>query len=132
MKVILNNGTELTAEVVNGSSRHFQGASRDSLEFQFANASVTFEQLDTLFSQEANTNRITLVNGETSYLHENYSLRVSVGFAPVVIAIATDTTPEVVENRFTVVMAQKTYKEIQANALRDTVDILVMESLMGV
>lgn len=129
MKVNLNNGTELEAIVVNGSTRHFQGASRDSLEFQFASNSVTFEQLDTLFAQESNTSRITLVNGETSYLHENYSLRVSMGFAPIVVAIATDTTAEVTENRFTVVMAQKTYKEIQSDALRDTVDVLVMESL---
>ena len=129
MKVILNNGTELDAIVVNGSSRHFQGANRDSLEFQFASNSVTFEQLDTLFAQENNTNRIALQNGEISYLHENYSLRVSMGFAPVVSAIATDTAPEIIENRFTVVMAQKTYKEIQSDALRDTVDVLVMESL---
>ena len=41
----------------------------------------------------------------------------------------SSTALEITENRFTVVMAQKTYKEIQSDALRDTVDVLVMESL---
>ena len=125
MKVILNNGTELTAEVVNGSTKQFQGANRSSLEFQFASVGVTFEQLDTLFADELNTSKITLQNLEAISLQENYSLRVSMGFAPVVVAIATDTTPEITENRFTVVMAQKTYKEMEATALTEMVEILM-------
>lgn len=125
MKVILNNGTELEAIVVNGSTRHFQGASRDSLEFQFAKTiPQTFEGLDTLFSNPLNTSKITLVNGDASYIHDNYILKVSMGLIPVTIANATDTTAEVVEDRYTVVMAQKTYAEMEVEALKEMVALL--------
>lgn len=129
MIVRLNNDTELEAILVNGQTRYFQGASRDSLEFQFAKAAVTFDQLDALFSEPENTKRITLQQGEEVYLHENYSLRVSLSIAPVVVTPATDTEPGVTEERYSVVMAQKTYAELQQEALQETVDILVLESL---
>ncbi len=131
MKVILNNGTELSAILVNGSTRHFQGENRDSLEFQFAKSAVTFDQLDTLFAEPENTKRITLQQegSEETYLHENYFLRVSLSLAPVVTAPSTDTEPEVTEERYSVIMAQKTYAEMQQEALQETVDILVLESL---
>lgn len=129
MKVILNNGTELDAIVVNGASRHFQGASRDTLEFQFAKTTATFDQLDTLFGEPENTKRMMLQQGDKSYLHENYTLRVSMGLAPVTITPATDTEPEVTEERYSIVMAQKTYAELQQESLQEAVDVLVMESL---
>lgn len=129
----LNNGTELQGIVANGSTRHFQGASRDSIEFQLPKTlPITFEELDGLFSNPLNTSKITLVNGEGAYIHDNYSLKVSIGLIPVVIQSATDTQEEVVEERYSVVMAQKTYKEIQMDSLVETVDMLVMESLLGV
>jgi len=125
MKVILNNGTELTAEVVNGSTRHFQGASRDSLEFQFLKAiPQTFGELDTLFSNSENTSKVTLDNNGTAYVHDNYTLKVSMGLIPVEIAKATDTTDAIFEERYTVVMAQKTYAEMEIEALQKSVDIL--------
>ncbi|QOX63659.1 hypothetical protein FRZ06_10000 [Anoxybacterium hadale] len=129
MKVILNNGAELDAILVNGQTRYFQGANRDSLEFQFSKDAVAFDHLDTLFIEPENTKRITLQQGEKTYLHENYTLRVSMGLAPVVITPATGTEPEVIEERYSVVMAQKTYAELLLEAMQETVDILVMESL---
>lgn len=129
MKVILNNRTELEAIQVNGQSQYFQGANRDSLEFQFPKDAVTFEQLDILFSEPENTKRIALQQGEETYLHENYTLRVSMGLAPVVITPASGTVPEVTEERYSAIMAQKTYAELQLEAMRETVDILVLESL---
>jgi len=129
MKVILNNGTALNAILVNGQNRYFQGANRDSLEFQFAKDAVTFDQLDTLFAAPENTKRITLQQGEKTYLHENYSLRVSLNLAPVMITPATGTEPEVTEERYSVVMAQKSYVELQQEALQEAVDILTLKSL---
>lgn len=129
MQITLNNGTTLNAITVNGSTRHFQGESRSSLEFQFAKEEVNFEQLDALFGDPENTKRITLQQGEETYLHENYILRVSLSLSPVVVTPATDTEPEVTEERYSIVMAQKTYKELQLESLRETVDILVLESL---
>lgn len=138
MKVILNNGVELEAIQVNGQMRYFQGENRDSIEFQFTKTAVTFDQLDVLFSSQENTKRImltvTTTNGDgqevaESYLHENYTLRASLSSGPVVITPSTGTELEVTEDRYSVVMAQKTYAELQQDALQDTVDILVLESL---
>jgi len=130
MKVILNNGTELDAIVVNGSSRYFQGASRDSLEFQLSKSILqTFEELDELFSNPSNTSKITLTAEGESYIHDNYTLKVQMALMPVVVTPATDTEPEVIEERYSIIMAQKTYKEIQLESLIETVDILVLESL---
>lgn len=130
MKVILNNGTELQGIVANGSTRHFQGASRDSIEFQLPKTlPITFDELDGLFSNPMNTSKIKIATDTAEYIHDNYSLKVSIGLIPVVIQSATDTQEEVVEERYSVVMAQKTYKEIQLESLVETVDVLVMESL---
>jgi hypothetical protein len=132
MKITLNNGATLDALAVNGSKRHFQGELRDSLEIQFAKEEVNFGQLDTLFLEPENTKRIILQQGDEMYLHENYILRVSLSLSPVVVTPATDTEPEVTEERYSIVLAQKTYKEAQMESLRETVDLLVLESLLEV
>lgn len=130
MIIKLNNGTELQGIVANGSTRHFQGANRDSIEFQLPKTlPITFDELDALFSNSSNTSKIKIATDTAEYIHDNYSLKVSIGLIPVVIQSATDTQEEVVEERYSVVMAQKTYKEIQMDSLVETVDVLVMESL---
>lgn len=130
MIIKLNNGTELQGIVANGSARHFQGANRDSIEFQLPKTlPITFDELDGLFSNPMNTSKIKIATDTAEYIHDNYSLKVSIGLIPVMIQTATDTQEEVVEERYSVVMAQKTYKEIQMDSLVKTVDVLVMESL---
>ena len=130
MIIKLKNGTELQGIVANGSTRHFQGANRDSIEFQLPKTlPITFDELDGLFSNPLNTSKIKIITDTAEYIHDNYSLKVSIGLIPVVIQAATDTQEEVVEERYSVVMAQKTYKEIQMDSLVETVDVLVMESL---
>ena len=130
MIIKLKNGTELQGIVANGSTRHFQGANRDSIEFQLPKTlPITFDELDGLFSNSWNTSKIKIATDTAEYIHDNYSLKVSIGLIPVVIQAATDTQEEVVEERYSVVMAQKTYKEIQMDSLVETVDVLVMESL---
>ncbi|MDF2857963.1 MAG: hypothetical protein K0Q87_3814 [Neobacillus sp.] len=49
--------------------------------------------------------------------------------APVVITPATSTDSEVTEERYSVVMAQKSYAELQQEALQETVEVLVLKSL---
>lgn len=115
-QITLNNGTTLEVVQVNGQTKYFQGANRDTLEFQFAKESTTFDNLDTLFANSDNTSKITIKNGADEFLNENYSLRVSMNLSAIVIAPATDTDPEVTEERYTVTMAQKTYAEMQLEA----------------
>jgi hypothetical protein len=99
------------------------------LEIQFAKGAVTFEQIDRLFAEPENTKKITLQQDGKAFLHENYSLRVSMNLAPVVITPATSTDSEVTEERYSVVMAQKSYAELQQEALQETVEVLVLKSL---
>lgn len=129
MIVRLNDNTELEAIQINGYTHYFQGQNRDSLEFQFSKETVSFDDLNIIFKEAENTKTITLIRGDEIYLHENYSLRVSLSLSPVIIVPATSTDTEVTEERYSVVMAQKTYAELQQEALQETVDILVMEGL---
>jgi hypothetical protein len=139
VKIIFNDGTELEFIQINGRTQYIQGANRDCLEFQFAKDAVTFEQLDEVLGNPENTKRI-LIEGEPipnedggmtipNYLYENYSIRVGLEYKPILLASATDTTPDVYEQRFAVTMAQKTYAEMQQTSLQETVDLLVLESL---
>ena len=121
------NGIELNAITVGGSTTHYQGSQRNTLTFYFDDTH-SFAQLDTAFTS-LNTARITLADDDGTYLHDNYTMRVSMAYAPYCVSEETDTEPAVFENRYTVVMAQKTYSEQQIESLQDTVDILVLESL---
>jgi hypothetical protein len=121
------NGIELTAITVGGSTMHYQGAQRNTLTFQFPDT-YSFEQLEAAFTP-LNTARIELTDEDGTYLYDNYTMRVSMAYAPYCVSEETDTEPAVFENRYTVVMAQKTYSELQIESLQDTVDILVLEIL---
>lgn len=62
------------------------------------------------------------------FVYENYGLRI--GLSKQLFTLATGNGKENVE-QISVKMGQFTYTELQVASLTDTVDILVMESLMG-
>ncbi|MBN7773139.1 hypothetical protein [Clostridium aminobutyricum] len=119
MKIKLNDNTELNVIQVNGGGRYFQGQNRDSLEFVFAKDAYTFTELEALFADKTKTEKVTTIddadteNPVTLGVYDDYVLRVSMELKPVVITLATTETPEVTEERITVVMAQLTYIEKQ-------------------
>jgi len=130
MKIVLTNGTELNPILVTGAKRDVQGAMRDTLSFVFP-ASQSMEDLDALFSA-TNCEKITIVEDEeTSHIHNGYTVRAELKKATVVTSPATVETAAVTEERITVSMSQRTYVESQMASLIDTVDVLVLESLMG-
>lgn len=130
MKIILNNSTELNPITVTGGRRMVQGASRDALTFVFP-ASEGMENLDAIFSANA-CESITIVENEsTEYIHKGYTVRAELSKASVEVEPATAETEAVFEERITVCMAQRTYTESQLASLTDTVDVLVMDSLMN-
>lgn len=129
MKVILSNENELTPIVVTGAHRTVQGANRDTLTFVFP-ASEGMTELDTLFTAE-NCESIKLVEDSgNEYVHSGYTIRAELSKKSVEVTAATEESEAVYEDRITVSMAQRTYAETQLASLTDTVDILVMESLM--
>ena len=130
MKIILNNGKELSPILVTGGPRMGQGASRDTLNFIFPETEDMAE-LDSAFSAE-NCEKITIIGDDGSEnIHTGYTIRAELSKAPVEVSAATAETDAVYEDRVTVSMAQRTYAESHLASLTDTVDVLVMESLMN-
>lgn len=117
-------GTALTVLALNGQSINFQGANRDGIEIQIAKDAVAFDALDKLTADPANLKKLTTIDGEKQSVLDNYSLRVSLSLKPVVTAAATSTTPEQTEDRLVVTLAQKTYSEIELEALKAQVAAL--------
>ena len=129
MKIILANGGELAPIMVTGGKRTVQGADRDTLAFVFS-GSEDMTALDAAFDTAA-CESITIVEGEEQYVHKGYTVRAELSKKSVEVTPATERTEAVYENRITVAMAQRTYTESQLASLTDTVDVLVMESLMA-
>lgn len=111
MIIKLANGIELDALGVMGEKQNIQGFRRDVLSFMLP-ASVSLDEMDSIFTEE-NCKSITLINGETEHIHNNYTIRVELKREPVLVTPATETSSEVYETRVTVSMAQMTYAELQ-------------------
>lgn len=125
MQLKLNNDVILDNLVsCNGGRRYVQGASRDSLEFQFPKGGKTVEEMDGLFTSE-NCQSMTIIDGEEQYIHNHYQIRAELSLKPVVITPATSEAQEVTEERICVTMAQLTYSEIQIAALQAQVNTIL-------
>lgn len=111
MKVILANGTELSPISVTGGRRTVQGANRDVLSFVFP-AETSMDELDGVFTA-ANCETVTIVDGESEYVHNAYTVRAELKREPVMVAGANENEPAVYENRVIVSMGQRTYMETQ-------------------
>ena len=130
MKVILNNGTELTPISITGGPRYIQDSNRDTLSFIFP-ATEDMTVLDATFSA-TNCESITIVGDDgAEAIHKGYTIRAELSKASVEVTPATTDSVAVYEDRITVSMAQRTYMESQLASLTDTVDVLVVESLMN-
>lgn len=129
MKIILANGAELNPILAQGGKKVVQGASRDTLFFVFP-ADTSLDDLDSIFTP-ANCETIKIVEGDNEYVYSGYTVRDVLKRDPVEVTPATETEAAVYENRVTISMAQRTYMESQMASLTDTVDLLVMESLMA-
>ena len=116
MQLKFSNGTTLDVLAVNGKSVYIQGANRDALEIQLAKGSVPVDALDALTSAGTNTTKITLIDGDQQYVHDNYSIRTELAIKPVVVTPATSTAAEVTEDRLCITLAQLTYLEVQQAA----------------
>jgi hypothetical protein len=115
------NDTELPAITAFSSERSFQGAARKTLEFHFSSNATTFEQINALFGNV--TGSITITDNDGTYQHDDYALRISTALQNVVITPENGTDPAVTEERFVVVVAQKTYAEKQMEAMKEQSDI---------
>ena len=130
MNIKLANNAELSPIVVTGCSRFAHGANRDTLNFIFP-ATEDMAALDSAFSAE-NCEKITIIGDDGSEnIHTGYTIRAELSKKSVEVTPATEEAEAVYEDRITVSMSQRTYAESQLASLTDTVDVLVMESLMN-
>lgn len=134
MHIILADGTQLNHIGATGETRYLQGATRDSITFEF-DATYSVDELRNAFT-ETNCEVINIVtdNGDGTQdnnYHEGYVIRAEVSEKVKEIEPTTGTTPAVTETRIFVCMAQRTYAETQVASLTETVDYLVLESLMA-
>ena len=130
MKIILADGAELNPILVTGAPRVVQGATRDTLSFVF-HAEAGMDALDEAFAAAACESIKIIGDDGGEAVHKAYTVRADLKKEAVEIAPATDSSEAVFEDRITVSMSQRTYAESQLASLADTVDVLVMESLMA-
>lgn len=115
MQMILNDGTVLSPIVVTGEKRYIQGANRDVLTFVFGDTSM--DELDRLFTEEnCKSIRITGDDGSEG-IYKDYTIRQSITKKSEVVEEETSETPEKLESRVHVAMAQKSYTERQLELL---------------
>ena len=129
MQIKFNDGTTLDVLAVNGQSVYFQGANRDSLEIQVDKGKITFDALDALTGDAAKTGKLTILDGDKQYGHDNYSIRTELALKPVEVTPATVDSPAVTENRLCVTLTQKTYQEQQVEELQSSVDKIILSEL---
>lgn len=125
MTIKLSNGTELNPILVIGDKRFVQGENRDTLSFVFP-ADTSLDEIDSLFTAE-NCETLTLTDAGTGYVYNGYTVRAELKRTPEVVTPATDTEAEVIENRVTVSMSQRTYEENQIAAMKKELDAVKEE-----
>ena len=128
MKIILNNGKELSPILVTGGPRMVQGASRDTLNFIFP-ATEDMAELDSAFSAE-NCEKITIIGDDGSEnIHTGYTIRAELSKAAVEVTPATESEAAVYEDRITVAMSQRTYAETQLAENSASIDDIILSML---
>lgn len=129
MKVILNNGLEVTPIIVTGEKRNVQNARRDVLTFVFGETSL--DEIDGIFTTE-NCEKMVIVGDDNSEaIYKGYVVRAELTKEMVEVKSGTAEESAEYETRVTVSMAERTYSETQMANLTETVDVLVLESLMA-
>lgn len=143
MHILLKDGTQLNHIGAISEPKYIQGASRDTLTFEF-NDSYSVDDLRALFNA-VNCETINIVTDEvverivenedgtidvktevvyTNNYWDGYVIRAEVSEKIKELEPATGTTPAITETRVFVTMAQRTYAETQMAMLQAQNDML--------
>lgn len=128
MTIKFADGSTCEPIIVSGEKQHIQGETRDALTFIFP-AEVGLENIDVVFSATA-CETITVIEGDREYRYTGYTVRGTLAQEPVEVTHESAEAAATFENRIKITMGQRTYAETQLSSLIDTVDLLVMDSLM--
>lgn len=129
MKVILNNGVEVTPIIVTGEKRNIQNARRDVLTFVFGETSL--DEIDGIFTTENCEKMVIVGNDNSEAIYKGYVVRAELVKEMVEVKGATAEESAEYETRVKVSMAERTYAETQLANLTEVVDVLLLENLLA-
>lgn len=132
MILALANGNQMDCEGIHGSPVNYQGVTRDCLTFLFS-PNTSLDDLLKLFTPE-NCTIVTVKDDSGEFIHENYTIRTSVGKGYKDLAVrgmsgAGGTVKEEEKQVCWVSMAQSTLAERTLQNQQDTLDALIISAL---
>ena len=117
MKIKFLNGTNFEYLNALEAEEFYNGASRRILSFECAVGVIGVDELNTLMSDEANTAKIELSNGEITNIYDGYVLKLECGIKNKLVAEETPDAPAVYEDRLVFKLGKRTYIEEQLKRL---------------
>lgn len=98
---------------------YFNGTNRRMLTVYCAKNTISIDELNTLLSDERNTDRLTLTNEnmDVSNVYDGYVLKLKVGMEPCFVSGETPDAPAVYEDRIMFKLGKRTYIEEQLKKL---------------
>lgn len=129
MRITLGSGDTLEPCAITGARRQYQGATREMMTFVL-DAGIGLEAAAALFAPE-NCESITIEDAAGEHIYYGYVIPAEIALKSVMTAQETAESAAVWEDKISVCMAQRTYAENQLASLTETVDALVMDSLLA-
>lgn len=115
-----SDGMELPVFSAIAGSAFIQGTNRETIQLQIDKTAISFENLDVLTADLTKTGKITLIDGDQQFVHDNYCIR-----AELAIKLISN------DSKFCVTLAKKTDAEIQIDGLaKDQVGNKIMMSVL--
>lgn len=95
----------------------FNGASRRTITFECAVGVISVDTLNTILSDEVNTQSLELSNGEVTNVYDGYVLKLKCGIESKLVQGETPEAPAVYEDRLVFKLGKRTYIEEQLKKL---------------
>ena len=113
MNIKLANGTAFEYIDAVETEEFYNGSSRRTLTFECAVGAISVDELNTLLSDEANTQSITLENAEENAvnIYDGYVLKLKCGIENKLVKSETPETPAVYADRLVFKLGRRTFLE---------------------
>lgn len=121
MKIIFNNGTELEYTFALKSNEFYNNAKRECIAVKCDSATVSLDALNTILSDEANLETITLVGEadgqEIREILSNYVIKMELALKPEIVEAETSESEAVYAEVINFKLGARTYIEQQLHNL---------------
>lgn len=113
MNIKFNNGTGFSYLEAFETEEFYNGSSRRTLTFYCEVGAISLDELNTVLSDEANTQSITLTNEEENVtnIHDGYVLKIKCGIENRLVQSETPETAAVYADRLVFKLGKRTYIE---------------------